>query len=290
MIDLHCHSNFSDGDLSPSELLNKAENMGLSYFSITDHNNCFAYEKIDTSKFRGTLIRGVEIATSFNQHIIEILGYGMKIEEINEWNKIERSKESEYAKMVYEKLINIFENNEIYYTKDYNFKLLLNRKCTTGTVKKYFYKDLLKYKQNIEIIGEEPLKSYSDFNKKGLNNPNSILFINESTRFLDIKDAIELIHRNNGLCFLAHVYQYNVGNHIEFLDNIFRVANLDGIEAYHSSFTKVQTDQINQYADAHNLYKSGGSDYHGSLKPGIDLNNLHISEELIKPWLSKIEI
>lgn len=48
MIDLHCHSNFSDGDLSPSELLNKAENMGLSYFSITDHNNCFAYEKIDT--------------------------------------------------------------------------------------------------------------------------------------------------------------------------------------------------------------------------------------------------
>lgn len=291
MIDLHCHSSFSDGEFKPDILLKKANEIGLTYFSITDHNNCFAYEKIDTSKFSGKLIRGVEIVTSFKKHIVEILGYGMQIEEINEWSRENRKKELEYARNVYEKLIDIFETKNISYTRNYNFNLIMSDGGTTGKVKQYFYKDLLKYRENVKIIGEETLLSYSNFNKKGLNNPNSILFISEYTRFLELEDAVDLIHRNHGLCFLAHAYQYNIKNHINFLDDICNNVKIDGLEVYHSSFSKKQIREISEYADKNNLYKSGGSDYHGKLKPNIKLgHDLQISEELIKPWINKIMI
>lgn len=284
MIDLHCHSSFSDGEFIPNELLKKAEELKLNYFSITDHNNCFAYENLDSSNFNGILVPGVEIATSFEKHIIEILGYGVNIEQINQWNRQNQIKDLQYTEMIYDQFINIFEKKGIQYTK-INDK----EKIIKGKIKQYFYQDLLKYEKNKDIIGMEILNSYADFNKKGLNNPNSILFISEYTRFPSLVEAIELIQKNGGLCFLAHVYQYNVGNHIEFLDRIRNYVKIDGIETYHSSFSKEQIIQINQYADKYNLYKSGGSDYHGKLRPGVKLGlDLQISEELIKPWISKL--
>ena len=70
MIDLHCHSLFSDGDQMPNDLLRKANELKLNFFSITDHNNCFAYEKMDKKIFDGTVINGVELVTSFEKNII----------------------------------------------------------------------------------------------------------------------------------------------------------------------------------------------------------------------------
>ena len=291
MIDLHCHSSFSDGDCTPNELLKKAELLNLTYFSITDHNNCFAYENLDTDIFKGTIITGIEIVTSFEKHIIEILGYGVDIKEINEWSRKNQKKEKDYAEQIYDILIKIFEQNKICYTKNVNIQEMIRRDDPTGNIKQYIYNDLLKYKKNAEIIGEDILHSYANFNKKGLNNPNSLIFINEYKRFPKINEVVNLIHENNGLCFLAHLYQYNVDKHIEFLNQIMDSVKLDGVETYHSSFSEKQTAQINEYAMKVNLYRSGGSDFHGKLKPGINLGlDLKIPEEIIKPWVNKIII
>lgn len=283
MIDLHCHSNFSDGESTPNELLKKAEEIGLKYFSITDHDNCFAYENIDSSNFSGTLIPGVEIATSFEKHIIEVLGYGVNTKQINKWSNQNKIKHIQYTEVIYNNLINIFEKEGIQYTPTNKNKVI------NGKIKQYFYEDLLKYKKNKEIIGMEILNSFADFTRKGLNNPNSILFINENNKFPTLEETIELIHKNGGLCFLAHLYQYNVEDHMRFLDRIRNAVKIDGIEIYHSSFSEEQIKQINQYADIYNLYKCGGSDYHGKLKPGIKLGlDLQISEKLIMPWVNQV--
>lgn len=289
MIDLHCHSIFSDGEFTPSELLSKAQELNLNYFAITDHNNCFAYENIDSSHFNGKLIKGVEIVTSFEGHIIEILGYGIDIHEINDWSRQNEENEYEYAKKICDRLYDIFEERNISYTKEKDIKEKIPQEDPTGWIKLNIYQDLLKYTMNEKIIGAEILVSYANFNKKGLNNPYSLLFLNEGTRFPTLREVVELIHRSKGLCFLAHLYQYNVGNHIEFLNRILKEVRLDGIETYHSSFTRQQILEINQYADNHNLYKSGGSDYHGKLKPGIKLGlDLQIKDDLITPWIDKI--
>ena len=244
MIDLHCHSVFSDGEFTPNELLEKAEKLNLTYFSITDHNNCFAYDNIDKSKFSGKIIPGVEIVTSFEKHIIEILGYGVDTQKINKWVIENQKKELEFAKTIYRKLAEIFDKENIRYTKNINDEEIVNQEDPTGKIKLYIYNDLLKYKENQNIVKEDILSSYSNFNKKGLNNPNSAFFISEYTRFPSIKETIDLVHESNGLCFLAHIYQYNVTNHIEFLNKIVKEVSLDGVETYHSSFYKEQIDEI----------------------------------------------
>lgn len=286
MIDLHCHSIFSDGELHPSELLKKAEELQLSYFSITDHNNCLAYEGLDIGEYSGVIIPGVEITTSFENHIIEIIGYGVDTGKINELYRKNKTDQSENVKFVYNKMIDICERNGIKYTKIKNID-----KAIQGKPKQYFYNDLLKYEENKVKLGKKVLKSFADFNKKGLNNPKSILFLNESIKFPNIEEVAELIHRNNGLCFLAHVYQYNVENHIDFINKIKDTIKLDGVEVYHSSFSKEQISQLDKYAEENNLYKCGGSDYHGKLKPGIELGlGLQIPNEIIVPWINKIKV
>ena len=284
MIDLHCHSIFSDGELTPQELIKKAEKLKLSYFSITDHDNCFAYENMDIKSFNGILVPGVEITTSFEKNIIEIIGYGVKTEKINEWSRKNKEKDLQHAEFIYNNLIEIFNKEGISYTIVKNKEQIIK-----GKIKQYFYQDLLKYEENKNIIGMEVLSSYTNFCKKGLNNPNSILFVKEYMIFPKIEEVVDLIHECGGLCFLAHLYQYNVDNHINFFKRMINKINLDGIETYHSSFSEKEIIEINKYADKQQLYKSGGSDYHGKLKPKIELGlNLQISEEIIKPWINKV--
>lgn len=291
MVDLHCHSTCSDGEFSPSELLKRAENLKLSYFSITDHNNCLAYEDLDRKLFSGELITGVEITTSFERQIVEILGYGMDTAEINEVYSERIRKESMYARVVYDRLIDIFEKNGIHYTKTLNLRDSIDETWKTGKVKQLIYNDLIQYEENKKLIGESVLSSYSNFNKFGLNNPNSIIFINEHSRFLSIQNAVDLVHRNGGLCFLAHIYQYDVGNHIEFLNRLRRVVDLDGVEVYHSSFSEEQIREITEYADRNGLYKSGGSDFHGRLKLGYNLGmDMRISDDVVRPWINRLLI
>lgn len=108
MIDLHTHTKFSDGTDSAKYLLKQAEALHLDYLSITDHNTCKAYTEelnyLDISTiFTGKIIPGVELNTKVLGIPIEVLGYGVDPEIINnltskayptseERNKIELSR------------------------------------------------------------------------------------------------------------------------------------------------------------------------------------------------------
>ena len=64
---------------------------------------------------------------------------------------------------------------------------------------------------------------------------------------------------------------------------------IDGIECYHSTFSSEQIERLLQICKDKCLHISGGSDYHGNNKPGINIgtgfNNLHISSDIIDSWL-----
>ena len=89
MIDLHVHTTYSDGADSLIEVLKKAEEMELSYISITDHDNCNAYKElknIDIKKYyTGTIIPGIEIKCGYKGRLIEILGYKIDTEKMQDW-------------------------------------------------------------------------------------------------------------------------------------------------------------------------------------------------------------
>lgn len=78
-VDLHTHSNFSDGKLSPEDLLVCAKNLGLKYFSISDHNTVDAYKKTFVAQDE-CVIPAIEFDCWYKGVLVHILGYGIDIE------------------------------------------------------------------------------------------------------------------------------------------------------------------------------------------------------------------
>lgn len=113
MIDLHIHSSHSDGKDTVIEILKKAQNKNLTYISITDHNTCAAYQELKQINveeyYTGKIIAGIELNTKVLGMPIEILGYQINPEIMQENIKgmYLSAKERNYLeiKRLYEKLL-----------------------------------------------------------------------------------------------------------------------------------------------------------------------------------------
>src|SRR5262249_50355625 len=100
-------------------------------------------------------------------------------------------------------------------------------------------------------------------------------------------DAISLIQAAGGVAVLAHPYQLKLPSYEEVDDLVGELAELglDGIEAVYSRHSEAQRASYSEIAKRHHLLITGGSDYHGSYKPDINivtgLGNLEVPYELL---------
>ena len=289
-IDLHIHSIYSDGDKSPKEILEMAENLELHYISITDHENCKAYEEIEkiVNIYHGNIICGCELMTSFNNIIIELLGYHVNTEIINEWYEERYSKEEieKRDRKLFERLKQRINMTNLEIEKEI---CLPDEIPYTGYFKFMIYENLKRNCKNEEYFKKYNINNYEEFIRKGLSNPQNPLYIQESDYIATIQEIINLIHKAGGLVFVAHLYKYQVKNHIGFLRNIIEtVEGIDGVECNYSSFSKKQTRILEEFCNNNGLLKSGGSDYHGRLKPNIQMGkgtqSYKIEEKIIEKW------
>lgn len=291
-IDLHIHSIYSDGDKTPREILKMAEKLKLEYISITDHENCKAYEDIEKEEIRklyhGKVIAGCELMTSFNDVMIEILGYYIEPKIINEWY------DKKYAKVEIQKRDS--KLLEILLQKIQKENLKIEEKIClpdeipyTGYFKYMIYEALKKERENEKFFKKYNINNYEEFIRKGLSNAQNPLFIQEGNHIAGIQEIVDLIHKAGGLTFVAHLYKYQVENHIEFLKNLIEtVKGIDGVECYYSSFSEEQTQKLEKFCETNKLLKSGGSDYHGKIKPHIQMGkgtgDNKIKEDIIEKW------
>lgn len=287
MIDLHMHTTLSDGACSIEELielLNKAE---LNYISITDHNHALAYEHHNLSKldaFKGHILRGCEITTSYKGFIIEILGYGIEPEIINSWYRDFYSEENLKKKEVWLfnrlKELCIRENIKL----EGNLELVEIKK---GCSKKVIYESLAKFKETRDTL---KLSSYHDFFRLMLSNPEHPLFLNEAETYPQLNDVADLIHDAQGKAFLAHPFEYGFDNTLETIKEIVEFASLDGIECFHPSATIENSNKLINFCKEHTLYISGGSDFHNfkrSTRIGLSSGDQPICDEFISPWIEE---
>ena len=96
------------------------------------------------------------------------------------------------------------------------------------------------------------------------------------------------LERHGGKVFIAHLYLYTLDNHIEYLEYLVKDKIIDGVEVYYSGFNFEQMEKLNKFCNVHKLLMSGGTDCHGtrkSIKLGIGLGNLNISEDVVKDWI-----
>lgn len=290
MIDLHIHTLYSDGDKTIEEILKKCEKEKLEYISITDHNTCKAYEDemLKNNIFSGKIIKGAEMNATFKNKKIEILAYNIKETKIIEdWSKKFFSEEilKEQQEMSKQKLLDICDKKGLVYDES---KIEKNIPLT-DYITIYIYKELMRHKENYAILSEYT-ESLNYFIRKGLMNPESEFFTGgDNLQKPMYKDVLNVIHKAGGLAFLAHPFEYRLDDTIEFISELRKESELDGIECFHPSADDTKMRVLVEYARKNNLYISGGSDYHGKKKPDIEIGtgrgNLNISKKYIEEWI-----
>lgn len=291
MIDLHMHTIHSDGTDTVEELLQIAEKQKLEVISITDHNDIGAYKELEKNsvreKFSGKIIPGVEISTSYKNIMIEVLGYGIDYKKI----KIHKINHETIQRKVLQQLKDKAKELGLKFNEKIEIDMKDPCKIFAGSV---FSRELLKYKENEEII-QEKLEKFTDvtFFRVHQCNPESPFFIDESKECLSIEEAIEKIHNAGGLAFLAHPFMYPYKNKEQVIEEILMNTQLDGLECEYVEFSREERDILIDIARRNKKLVSGGTDYHHNNKPNIQMgtgknNNILISRDFIKEWENKV--
>lgn len=292
MIDLHIHTNNSDGTDTVEELLKKAEALNLEYISITDHDNCNGYDKLKriniSNIFSGKIIPGIEIKCTYQKRTIEVLGYKINTDVMNRWmqefykDKQRDTLQIKYFNLLYEKCKKMGLSLS---DKD---KIMWNPKNDWASFT--IYSELKKHPENKNIMPEDMWTEFSGFNRKYCNNPEHILYIDKSEDYPTLKQTINAIKKAGGLVFMPHLFIYKwVENKKEFIETLVENYEIDGLECFYTDFSEEQTQYLINLCNRKKLYKSGGSDYHGLNKEKISLaigyGNLNIDKKIIQDWI-----
>jgi len=286
MIDLHIHTTSSDGSDEPKDILIKAQRSGLKYISITDHDSIGAYKKLKDIKinnyFEGKIIPGCEFSVVHNGKPIEVLGYGIDLDRINSMGIVSDEKFLERENVYLKKLMEVCRNLNVKYSNN----LSVNGKYFATQI---MHADLKKYPENERHFTKEIWESLNAFYRTCVNNENSPFFLDQMKNYPTVQEIATIIKKAGGRAFLAHLYGYFADDHEEFLNSMVSLDALDGIECYHSLHSIDKTKHLLNYCNEHKLYASGGSDYHGKLKPNVKIGEcipgLKIPYEILEPWL-----
>lgn len=289
MIDIHSHTIYSDGSSSVEQLLNEAEKLDLSLLSITDHNTIQAYFELQKfnkrDKFKGKIISGIEITTTYKGETVEVLGYGFDLETMQQFLDVyvltfeeKQLKEYELIKNRYNDIGVIFDENNIKFDPK------------VESCRPAFAIEIKKHPENYKFfLNQESINTVRGFTRNEVYNPKSPLYVDESSLFPSLDLAIKMIHDSGGLAFLAHTFAYSPNIANELL-NIISNYELDGLECFYTTFRKEQSDYLINICKNRGMYMSGGSDFHGTRKINHNLGtghgNLHIDESVVDNWIS----
>ena len=272
MIDLHVHSTCSDGTLSPTELVDYAIQKGLSAFALTDHD---CVEGLDTILSYAKslpnapeIIPGIELSTDENGQEVHMVGLFIDHHNpefnqyLQEFITSRTTRNKKMCHLLQEHGMNItYEELEAEFpgavlTRAHYAKLLLKH----GYVKSI--------KEAFERFLGDHCPCYVSREK------------------ITPVMAIDLIKKAGGLAILAHPILYHMSDaRLDALVQKLKEAGLTGIEAIYSTYSPAEERQIRKLATKYDLLLSGGSDFHGENKPGLDLGTgygkLYVPEEVL---------
>jgi predicted metal-dependent phosphoesterase TrpH len=241
-IDLHIHTNFSDGLDSPDEILKIVRRKGLAAFSICDHDNLQGYFEARRLLIDGDpeLISGVELSAGSIDDI-HILGYGFNPDSrdlAEALTEMRRKRNTRGRKMLLRlKKLGI----------DIPYELVKEIAGKSAIARPHVADALLK---------AGAIKTYETAFSKYIGHDGPAYVAKEN---ITPGEAIDLIHRAGGLAVLAHP---GIGGADKYINDFINLG-LDGIELYHPQHNQKQRQEYAAIVGANGLIASGGSDYHG---------------------------
>jgi predicted metal-dependent phosphoesterase TrpH len=275
-IDLHVHSTASDGSYTPAEVVALAVKQDLAAFALTDHDTVDgileaqeAALAMENTNKKIEVIPGTELSVDYKSRDIHILGLfidpgNLLFRQALETARVKRD----------ERNIKMADN--------------LNKAGIDITVEKMREADgksvLTRAHFAKFMVAHGYVKSTKDAFTRFLNSDSPYYVPRE---YLSPEEAIELIHSAGGLAILAHplLYKYN-HLQVEELVKYLAERNIDGLEAIYSSNTGFDEGRMRHLANKYNLLITGGSDFHGALKPdlkiGVGKGNLKIPYTIVE--------
>lgn len=257
--DLHCHSTCSDGTATPEELIKLALASGLQALAITDHDTVEAYKTaLPAARSAGLpLISGVEFSTMHKKNSIHILGYAFKLDHpaIEALCTLHLKRRQD-------------RNNEIF-GKLEKLGLPLDRELVGGSTsigRPHIAK---------AMMDKGYVKSYQEAFKLYLGEDKPAFSAGEP---ISVPETIAAIHEAGGVAVIAHPHLIT-NNQIfqELLEMPF-----DGIECYYANFMRDSCKRWLKIADRKKWLVTGGSDFHGTVKPNISLGSSWVGPDTFK--------
>lgn len=270
-IDLHVHSTASDGTYTPSQLVEYACKKGLCAFALTDHDTVDGIDEAlnAAQNMPVKVIPGVELACPYNGFEIHILGYNFDYKSEGITAMLKRIREARADRNI--KMCDLLSKHGMEITFD--------------ELKERFHSENISRGNFAAMLVEKGyVKDRSEAFSKYLGDKCSCYI----PRFrLPVDQAASLIKKAGGILSLAHPVMYRMSDeqYDGLLDDL-KALGITRIEAIYSRNTFEDDIKFKDLAKRHGFLITGGSDFHGSVKPDIDLGtgcgNLMISEDILK--------
>lgn len=255
-VDLHIHTNVSDGLLSPVEIVSKASEIGLEVIAITDHD---AIDGITIAQSKGLeqgveVISGLQLTVQWEGKNFETLCYHFDLNNIAlaDVLKTHRSQRTYALKGMIDKLARL--------GMSIDYERVMSTTNSTSIGRPHIAQAMLEagYVKDIK----EAFEKYLGEGKPAY----------EKRQVISLDRAVEIVHSCGGVIILAHPIIIGVPEYLDY-KTIIPVAakvGIDGIEAYYLGYPQQTVDELCALADTHNLICTGGSDFHGG---GIALDS-----------------
>ena len=284
MIDLHVHSNHSDGTLSPEDLVALAIKSKVSAFALTDHDTVSGIVKAKAAAQKASeagppvsVISGTEISAAYKKKDIHILGLFINEEDPFLQQALEEAVTARDLRN--EKMADRFRSLGITLTLDD----LRQENPDTVITRAHFAKYLIEH--NHVKTSQEAFHRYLGYDAP--------CFV--PREYMPPERAISLILNAGGIPVLAHPLLYKLPPaELEALLKRLTDAGLKGLEVYYSSNTGFDEQICYSLANRFHLLMTGGTDFHGDNKPNLYLgtgrnNNLNIPEQLLEPLYQHLQ-
>lgn len=273
-VNLHTHSNVSDGTLTPKELVQKLHNDGLDVFALTDHDRLdgLIIAREEAGKAGIKFINGIEISCNLTDidlpfiddtSSVHLLGLNFNLDALK---AIYQKRQTDKNKRLVVLLSKLLERG--YYIK-IDGPLVKKTQIAEALVKSGYTKD-------IQTAFNEIINRYYE-------------------RYIDnmtVKEAIQMIHDAQGKILWAHPFDILDGivkrrineEQVDKFCQIFKKLGVDGIEVYYQRFSDTQRAYLKSLQNKYQFIASAGTDYHA--KPMHQPTYVEIEALLIKEVLS----
>jgi 3',5'-nucleoside bisphosphate phosphatase len=261
--DIHCHTNCSDGSDTPLRILQVAKEAGLQGLSVTDHDTIDAYTPEffeEAKRLEIAILPGIEISSEMDETSVHILGYGYDLNDSSLRDFLVRMQErrSERNRAILKKL----SMRNMLITEEE-----LKAYATDRTIGRPHIAQMMVKKGYVQTSRD----AFDFYLKEGA------LCYASGIKYHP-KEVIEQIHKANGKAVLAHPHFIKKG---AFLRKLLHLP-LDGLECYYSRLAKALELPWLRMAKEKGLIPTGGSDYHGEIKPHIPLGCSWVGEAIFR--------